>query len=121
MIKNINCTSQYLTVTGGTGSPFIGNNGSGAGMIKFNNTSQSLEVFDGNNWIALTNNYASIEMSGYGSAIMQWAAKKMEEERELDRIAAENITIQELYNEIKEKQNQIKMIQTLIKNDETVT
>ena len=121
MIKNINCSSPYLSITGGTSPTYIGNNGSAAGTMRYNNANQAVEVFDGVNWYSLNNNYVSIEMSPHGSNIMQWAAKKMEEERELERMAKENVAIQELYNEIKEKQNQIKMIQTLIKNDETVS
>lgn len=110
MIKNINCTSPYLSVTGGTGSPFIENNGSGSGMIKYNNKSQSLEVFDGNIWIPLINNYASIEMSHYGSTIMQWAAKKMEEEKHILKLA-------EHYPAVKDAKENLDLIMALVQQE----
>jgi len=110
MIKNINCASQYLSVTGGTSSPYIGNNGSGAGMVKFNNTSQSLEVFDGSNWMPLTSNYVSVEMSVYGNTIMQWAAKKMEEEQRILALASQ-------YPAVKNAKEQLDIIMALVNQE----
>ena len=125
-------SGKYMYVSGGNpnspniystnyGSSTSNNASSFAGQVRYNVSNQYLEVFDGNIWHLWQSTYANVGLSPDAEQILDWAEKKMKEERELERVAKENIAIQELYNEIKEKQNQIKMIQTLIKNDETVT
>jgi hypothetical protein len=112
MIKNINCSSPYLAVTGGTSAPYIGNNGSGAGMVRFNATNQSLDVFDGGNWMPFTNNYVTLEMSLHGSDIMQWAARKMEEEKRI-------LALAEQYPAVKDAKEQLDIIMALVKQETT--
>ena len=109
MIKNINSTSQFLAVTG-TSSPYVGNNGNGAGMVRFNNSSQSLEAFDGNIWMTIANNYASVEMSAYGNTIMQWAAKKMEEEKKI-------LALAEQYPAVKDAKEKLDLIMALVQQE----
>ena len=112
MIKNINCSSPYLAVTGGTSAPYVGNNGSGAGMVRFNATNQSLDVFDGSMWMPFSNNYVTLEMSLHGNDIMQWAAKKMEEEKRI-------LALAEQYPAVKDAKEQLDIILALVKQETT--
>ena len=116
MIGNIYSTSPSLQVTGGTVSTYI-NGYSGAqcvGNMRYNTTSQKTEVFDGNNWIQLNMGTVSVGLSSEVESLLDWARKKRNEEYELERLAETNPTIKDLVNQIKIKQEQIKMVQTLL-------
>jgi len=129
MIKGIMQASRYVYITGGNpSSPNIystsnGSNGAGSfvGQVKYNTSNQCLEIFDGSMWHQWHASYANIGLSPEAESILEWAAIKMKEERELERMANENVVIKSLHDEIKEKHEQIKMVQILIKTDETAT
>lgn len=116
MIGNIYSTSPSLQVTGGTVSNYI-NGYSGAqcvGNMRYNTTSQKTEVFDGNNWISLNMGTVNIGLSDEVESLLDWARKKRNEESELERLAETNPTIKDLVDQIKQKKDQIKMVQTLL-------
>jgi hypothetical protein len=69
----------------------------------------------------MQSSYASVNLTPDAEKLLDWAKKKMQEEQELTELAVENPAIADLVNQITEKKNQIKMVQTLIKkNDESV-
>ena len=118
MIGSIYSNSPSVQVTGGTVSTYI-NGYSGAqcvGNMRYNTTSQKTEVFDGNNWIPLNMGTVSVGLSQEVETLLDWARKKRAEEWETERLAESNPTIKDLVNQIKEKQDQIKMVQTLLKS-----
>jgi hypothetical protein len=88
--------------------------------MRYNTSSQNMEVFDGNNWVMLSMSIPSIGLNGDAESLLDWAKKKRDEELELEKMANENIAIKDLVNQIKSKQDQLKMVQTLIKKETTV-
>lgn len=124
MIKNITSSGKYLYVSGGSNSTYV-NNFSGAqgiGNLRFNTANQNLEVYDGNNWITLNMSYPIIGLSSEAESILDWAQRKRNEEIERERLAHNNPVVKDLLNQIKEKEEQVKMVMTLIKshNNESV-
>jgi short-subunit dehydrogenase involved in D-alanine esterification of teichoic acids len=127
MIKNVNSYSRYLNIQGGNPSclPTIYNNTttgthSFAGSIRFNISTQSLEIFDGIIWQQWHNSTATVNLTPEAEGILNWAKDKMQEEAKLEQLAKENSTVNDLLQQIKEKQGQLKVVTTLIKSSETV-
>lgn len=122
MIKGINTIGKYTQVTGGNYSTYV-NNYSGAqglGNMRYNTSNQNMEVFDGNSWIMLNMGYTSVGLTPDAESLLDWARKKRDEELEREQLAQSNPAIKDLMNQIKEKEEQIKIVQTLIKEEITV-
>ena len=119
MIKGITASGKYILVTGNASSTYVSNysGAQGVGNVRFNTTNQNLEVYDGNNWTTMNMAYPNIGLSGEAESLLDWARQKRNEEWELERLAASNPTIKDLTDKVKLYQDQIKMVQTLIKKD----
>ena len=120
MIKSIHSSSPFLTVSGGNpGSTYIGNysNSPGVGNMRYNPSNQNIEVYDGSTWIILSAHHANINLSDEAVSLLEWARKKRNEELELERLAESSPAIKDLVNQIKDKEEQIKIVQTLLKEE----
>jgi hypothetical protein len=122
MIKSIYPGSVDITVSGGSSvTPYINPTYSGSGMIKYDPASHSFQVNDGHSWVTIPNNDVTIDLSYESKKALDWARRKYREEQELEELAKTNPAINDLVNQIKEKQDQLKMVKALIKkNDESV-
>ena len=120
MIKSISSSSPFIIVSGGNpGSTYIGNYTSapGIGNMRYNPNSQNIEVFDGNTWVILSSQHSSINLSGEAVSLLEWARRKRDEEFERERLAETNPAIKDLITQIKDKEEQIKVVQALIKEE----
>ena len=101
MIKNItpgtglnisgnysNWPSFYNTVSG-TGNNLLG-------QLRYNGSSQNLEVYDGTNWLTVTTSYPTIELAPHVQAVVNWAQIKMAEESRLKALMDAHPGIQDL-------------------------
>jgi hypothetical protein len=84
------------------------------GNMMYDFDSQSIKVFDGSSWQTLVGGYATVELSYEAQSLLEWANKKKNEEMLLEKQAQENPAIKDLVDQIKQKQEQIKMVQTLL-------
>jgi len=81
MIKGINSSSRYLTVTGGTPSnPYISPGSVGAGMMRYNPNMNCIEVNDGNSWKTLEMSDASVELNADAETLVQWAREQRDKQ-----------------------------------------
>ena len=119
MIKSIHANSPYINVSGGNpGSTYIAHgSGPGVGNMRYNPNSQNIEVFDGSLWVILQTMGAYISLDGQAISILKWAEKKMLEEAERNKLAETNPAIKDLMNQIEQKEEQIKVVQTLLKEE----
>jgi len=120
MIKSIHSSSPFLTVSGGNpGSTYIGNysNAPGVGNMRYNPNNQNIEVYDGSTWIILSAHHTNINLSDEAVSLLEWARKKRNEELERERLAETSPAIKDLVNQIKHKEEQIKIVQTLLKEE----
>ena len=119
MINGLYSTSPFITVAGGTPQKtYIGHgNGPGVGNLRYNPNSNNMEVFDGSSWIPIYSNTATVDLSGEANMLLEWARKKRNEELELERLAQTNSAIKDLVEQIRQKEEQIKIVQTLIKEE----
>lgn len=119
MIKGIAPMGKYTVVSGGnTSVPYVNQNINNPiqGMLRVNGT--DMQVFDGNVWTTMNTSYASVGLSSDAESLLDWARKKRDEEMELAALAETNPTIKDLLDTIKQKEEQIRIVRTLIKKEE---
>lgn len=116
---------EYMNVTSSKGaSPYINTSNPITGMVSYDGSSQSMKVYDGNNWVTVGGGSASVNLSPNAIAILKWAEQKMQEEYELQHLAASNPTIKDLVDQmnrsIGDYQHKIAIVKALIKKEETI-
>ena len=117
MIKNLLTSGKYISVLGGGATNYINNytGAQGVGNLRFNTAIQTMEVYDGNSWIQLYMGNATVGLNDEAESLLDWAKKKRNEEMELEALASTNPTIKDLLETVKQKQEQIQIVRTLIK------
>jgi hypothetical protein len=120
MIKGLQGTCGITVSAGDTSLPYIPSNISNPiqGMLRINGT--YIEVFNGTGWQQISSSYATVTLDQDVVDVIQWARKKRNEEQELKKLSEENVAIKDLLEQVKEKQQQIQMVATLIRKEETV-
>ena len=82
MIKNITSSSAFLTVSSPY-PPSIYNNGMmNVGQVRYNPSSQNMEVYDGNMWQVISSG-ATVGLSWEADEAIRWVKEKMLEEKDL--------------------------------------
>ena len=111
---------EYLNVTSNKGAqPWINMSSTQPmiGMLSYDNSSQQMKVYDGNSWMTIGGGSATVNLNPNAISILKWAEKKMQEEYELKALAEKHPAINDLVNQIKEKEEQLKVVQTLLKEE----
>ena len=121
MLNGINTGGRYITVTGGSPGTHVSksynSNSFMQGDMRYDFDSQCMKVWDGNAWQSIISSHATIDLTYEAQSLLDWAAKKRNEEMLLEKQAQESPVIKDLVDQIKQKQDQIKMVQNLIKPD----
>ncbi len=88
MIKGINSNSQYVNVTGGYPSnmPYINASTLSAGSLRYNPGSMNMEVYDGNSWMPINSNFATVDLPDWVKATLDWAHQRMLDDQKLDHL-----------------------------------
>jgi hypothetical protein len=111
---------EYLNVTSNKGAqPYI-NRTSGqpmTGAISYDPGSQQMKVYDGNVWMSLGGGSATVNLTPNAINTLKWSEKKMLEEAERIKLAETNPAIRDLMDQIKQKEEQLMIVQTLIKEE----
>lgn len=114
MIKNLTSSTSHITVSN-MSAPNIYNNGQiGVGNVRYNPTTQSVEVFDGNTWQMMSIG-ATVGMSWEADTAIRWAQEKMREEAELEKLAEDNASVRIALENVKKAQEQLKITKNLVK------
>ena len=121
MIQNIYGSNGIKVVGHQPTLPYINMTNMSAGSVRYNGKIASLETYDGNSWVTLNSDAgASIELDASVTEIIQWAKQKKDEEVELEKLAISNAAIRDLVYDLNETKNKIKMVQILLKENESV-
>ena len=119
MIKGIN-TGNGLQVNNGytTWPQFynsIQNTGNSLiGSVRYNGSSQNLEVYDGNSWMIMSASYPTVELSPHVQAVVAWAQTKMAEEERVRQLAAKHSTVADALKAVKHAQEQLEIVTALV-------
>lgn len=109
---------EFLAVTSSKGStPFINNSNPITGTVAYDSNSQTLKVYDGNSFLTLGGGVANIHLTQNAISILKWAEQKMLEEAERNKLAETTPAIKDLMDQIKEKEEQVRIVQTLLKEE----
>lgn len=83
MIKGLQGSAHVVVNGGNTSVPYVPMNASNPiqGMIRVNGT--DMQVFDGTTWIMMNTSYATVALSPTTEEVIDWARRKMQEEKDL--------------------------------------
>lgn len=115
MIKGLQGDS-YIAVSGGdTAVPYVTQNTNNPvqGMIRINGN--VMEAFDGTRWITMNTSYATVMLKPEYAVVLDWAAKKMQEEKEIQALAEQHPAIADLVDAVEKAQEQLRMTAALVK------
>ena len=119
MIKGINSSGRYLTVTGGTPSnPYISPGSVGAGMMRYNPNMNCIEVNDGNMWKQLDMSYASVELNPDTEALLEWARLERTKQQLLEERIEQNPALKKAYEAVLRAQENFDILDTIAGNEE---
>ena len=115
MIKHIT-GGQGVTVNQSYSSwPSFYNTGNSlAGQMRYNGTSQNMEVYDGCNWITIASVYPTIELAPQVQAVVHWAQIKMAEEARLAELAKINPAVAAALEAVSKAQEQARIVAALV-------
>lgn len=109
MIKNIAQSGAFMQVSSYY-PPQIYSTGQSAGEVRYNTSTQQMEVYDGTNWISITQT-ATVGLTMPAEEAIRWTQEKMAEEAELK-------AKMEKYPTLKSAYDQFKMIEALVYEEE---
>lgn len=123
MIKNITSSGRYVQVTGGNASTYVNSySGSqGVGNMRYNTSTQNMEVFDGNNWVMLNMDYASVGLNSEAESLLDWARAKRDEELMWQSLANENKAVKIALDNLEQARKQLDITAKLAREYETTT
>jgi len=98
MINSLQSGSQHLTISGGTTYvPYISPGAMSSGSVRYNTNTQKLEVYDGVSWHSMVDN-AIIDLGHETKEVMEWAHKKMHEEKRLQELIKRHPGLKDLHD-----------------------
>jgi hypothetical protein len=91
MIRNIT-GGQGIHISGSVyNTPYIDTTRASAGLVRY--VGGNLEVYDGSSWLPLQSSYPQIELDGMTIETVQWARRKMQEEKHMLALAQQHPTV----------------------------
>jgi hypothetical protein len=123
MIKGISSTGRYFTTSGGNASTYVnGYSGAqGVGNMRYNTTTQNLEVFDGNTWIMMNMDYVNAGLTPEAEALLDWAREKRNEELAWESLAKDNQSVKIALNNLEQAKRQLDVTAKLAREYETTS
>lgn len=94
MIKTISATGS-LVASFPMSPPYFSTTSLGAGQVRYNPGTYSLEVYDGSYWQPM-NGSVNISLTQHAEDAIQWAIKRMEQEKKIEQYANEYPAVQAL-------------------------
>jgi uncharacterized protein YqfA (UPF0365 family) len=123
MLKNITASGRYVQVSGGGSGTYVnGYSGlQGVGNMRYNTSNQCMEVFDGNNWVTLSMDYASVGLSGEAEALLDWARQKRDEEYAWKALSEKNKAVKIALDNLEEAKRQLDVTAKLAREHDTTS
>jgi hypothetical protein len=115
MIKGLQGDSYIVVHGGDNATPYVTQNTQNPmqGMIRINGN--IMETFDGSTWIHMSATYATVMLKPEYCVILDWAAKKMQQEKEIQALAEQHPAIADLVDAVDKAQEQLRMTAALVK------
>ncbi len=122
MIKDLSSYGKYIQVIGGIpaytpSSNYYGT--MGQGNLRYNMSTQNLEVCDGMNWVVISSSPA-VTLTREADELLDWAKRKRDEEIHLDQLAKSHPTIASLVDELNLTKDKIAVVAALIRKENNI-
>jgi hypothetical protein len=118
MLKGINSSGRYLTVSGGSpSSTYISPGSVGSGMMRYNGNMNCIEVNDGNSWIQLQSSYATVELNPETESLLEWARLERTKQRVLEQRIEQNPALKKAYAAVLRAQENFDMLDKIAGDD----
>ena len=118
MIKSITSSSQYLTVQGGNPmSPYFSPGAQGAGQMRYNTSSNNMEVWDGVTWKELGMSYASVDLTQETQSLLQWARETRNREISRESRIRSNPALRKAYEAIQRAEENFNILDKIVGED----
>ena len=117
MIKNVYGSGRYLTTLNNGATNYM-NNFSGAqglGNMRFNTTTQSVEVYDGQMWQPMQMTDVSLSLTQDAVDAIAWADQKRVEEMKIKALAEQHPTVADQLAAVRDAEEKLRMTVELIK------
>ena len=117
MIRNVYGSGRYLTTTNNGATNYM-NNFSGAqglGNMRFNTTTQSVEVYDGQMWQPMQMTDVSLMLTQDAVDAITWADQKRVEEMKIKALAEQHPTVADQVAAVRDAEEKLRMTVELIK------
>jgi hypothetical protein len=123
MIKGITESGRYTIVSNGNASTYVNSYSGqqGVGNMRFNTSTQNMEVFDGNNWVMLGMGYASVGLTPDAESLLDWARNKRDEEMAWKSLAEKNQAVKIALEKVEEAKRQLDITAKLAREYETTS
>jgi hypothetical protein len=96
MIQHLYSGSSHINIQGGnTYTPSMSPGALSAGQLRYNPNMARIEVYDGLSW-QIIGSTASIDLGHDAKQAIEWACKKMQEEKQLAELMARHPGLKEL-------------------------
>jgi hypothetical protein len=123
MIKGITPSGRYTTVSNGNASTYVNSYSGqqGVGNMRFNTSTQNIEVFDGNNWVMLNMSYTTIGLTPDAESLLDWAKEKRNEELAWESLAEDNQAVKIALENLNKARQQLDVTAKLARDHEQTT
>ena len=120
MIKNIHARGRYMQVMGGSASTYVNASygAQGVGNLRFNTSSQCLEVYDGTTWTILNLPDATVGLNDEAESLLDWAKEKKQKEKEYKEWALKHPMLQSALKDLHGAQERLEVIAILCQQEE---
>ena len=119
MIKNIT-PGPGLTINNNYSNwPSFYNNSASSnntlvGQVRYNGSTQQMEVYDGVAWLIMSPAYPTIDLAPHVQAVVNWAQMKMAEESRLNELANKHLAVADALEAVKRAQEQVQIVAALV-------
>lgn len=110
--------SQYVNISGGSGTSSVGYinaTAQSAGMMRFNASTNQVEVYDGTGWRTM-GSFASVDLTQRTLDIFRWAEQRMADDQRLQELIKDNPTVADAFNAYKDAQDKLQVVVSLVQN-----
>ena len=119
MIKGIDSSGRYITVSGGQPSNnYISPGAVGSGQMRYNGNTNQIEVNDGNSWQTLHTNYATVELNSETESLLEWARLERTKQRVLAERIEQNPALKKAYEAVVRAQENFDILDAIAGNED---
>jgi hypothetical protein len=114
MIKTVSATGS-VAASFPMSLPYFSSTGLGAGQVRYNPGTYSLEVNDGSYWHSM-NGSVNISLTQHAEDAIQWAMKRMQEEKKIGEYAVKYPSVEAAYSHYKKAEDTLNSVLSLVKD-----